>query len=83
MEQETYFGKIAVWELLREMNPSRAEVGNTQNEAGVFSGARNKEMLKKKKVSKGHRSQPERAPNGQSKKKKKMSIKINNDSTGL
>lgn len=53
MEQETYFGKIAVWELLREMNPSRAEVGNTQNEAGVFSGARNKEMLKKKKYQKG------------------------------
>lgn len=51
------------------MTASRAEVGNTQNEAGVLCRPRNKEMLKKKKeVSKGHRSQPERAPNGQSKK---------------
>lgn len=53
------------------MTASRAEVGNMQNEAGVSCRARSKEMLKKKRgVSKGHRSQPERAPNGQSKKKK-------------
>lgn len=55
------------------MTASRAEVGNMQNEAGVSCRARSKEMLQKKRgVSKGHRSQPERAPNGQSKKKKKI-----------
>lgn len=31
------------------MTASRAEVGNTQNEAGVLCRPRNKEMLKKKK----------------------------------